>query len=150
MANRNDRRHTFSDLSGLWTGYYAYDLTDEAVMFTAWIREEDGEIRGSILEEDLSGEMLDSEYEADIHGFRHGLDVRFTKIALDEDSGDTLLLRYHGDTDADCCLVSGVWFFDDPSDWTGTFMMTRISGDLKARVAAEASQDAADDSGDEG
>lgn len=150
MANELDRRRSFTDLSGLWTGYYAYDLTDDAVMFTAWLREEDGQITGSILEENLSAETLDTEYEAEILGFRQGLDVRFTKVALDEDTGETLLLRYHGDSDADCCMISGVWFFDDPSDWTGTFMMTRISGDMKARVSVGAAQDAGDNDADEG
>ena len=86
---------------------------------------------------------------APLIGFRHGLDVRFTKIVIDDETGDPIMLRYHGDTDADCCLISGVWFFDDPSDWTGTFMMTRISGDMKARVTVGASQSDKDGS-DEG
>lgn len=147
MADNFSRRRFSRDLSGLWTGYYAYDITDEAIMFTAWIKEEGGKITGTVLEENMSPEALSGEYESTIHGFRHGLDVRFTKIALDEESGEPVLLRYHGDTDADCCLISGVWFFDDPSDWTGTFMMTRISGDLKARVSVGASQ--SDDDGPE-
>ncbi|MEQ8559445.1 MAG: hypothetical protein RIB03_14090 [Henriciella sp.] len=148
MADNPQRRRLPRDLSGLWTGYYAYDLTDEAIMFTAWIKEDGGKVTGTVLEENFSTEALDGEFEATIHGFRHGLDVRFTKVALDEE-GEPILLRYHGDTDADCCLISGVWFFDDPSDWTGTFMMTRISGDLKTRVTASASQ-SGDDGADEG
>lgn len=145
MADYPQRRRRTRDLSGLWTGYYAYDLTDEAIMFTAWIREEGGKISGTVLEEGLRPDG--SEDESTIHGIRQGLDVRFTKVALDEEAGEPVLLRYHGDTDADCCLVSGVWFFDDPSDWTGTFMMTRISGDLKAGVTVGASQ--SDDDGPE-
>ena len=145
MAETSPKRRLPRDLSGLWTGYYAYDLTDEAIMFTAWIKEEAGKITGTVLEEDYSTDALDTELEATIHGVRQGLDVRFTKVAMDEESGEPVLLRYHGDTDADCCLISGVWFFDDPSDWTGTFMMTRISGDLKARVTVAAEQ-----TGDEG
>ena len=54
MANIPPKRRTPSDLSGIWTGYYAYDLTDEAVMFTAWLKEEKGRLVGSILEENLS------------------------------------------------------------------------------------------------
>ena len=37
MADNSQRRRFSRDLSGLWTGYYAYDLTDDAIMFTAWI-----------------------------------------------------------------------------------------------------------------
>ncbi|WP_300378660.1 hypothetical protein [Henriciella sp.] len=150
MANIPPKRRAPKDLSGLWTGYYAYDLTDDAVMFTAWLKEENGRVIGSILEENLSADGPDAEYEARVTGFRHGLDVRFTKIALDEDTGEPLLLRYHGDTDAECCLISGVWFFDDPSDWTGTFMMTRISGEMKAAVTVRAAHDTGDRSSDEG
>ena len=150
MANIPPKRRAPKDLSGLWSGYYAYDLTDDAVAFTAWLKEENGRIMGSILEEDLSSEFHEAEYEAHVSGFRHGLDVQFTKIALDTASGEPLLLRYHGDTDAECCFISGVWFFDDPADWTGTFMMTRISGDLQARVGIGAAHDTGDDGGDEG
>ncbi|RIJ15528.1 hypothetical protein [Henriciella mobilis] len=149
MADNSQRRRFSRDLSGLWTGYYAYDLTDDAIMFTAWIKEDGGKITGTVLEENFSPEAMDDEYESTIHGFRHGLDVRFTKIVIDDETGDPIMLRYHGDTDADCCLISGVWFFDDPSDWTGTFMMTRISGDMKARVTVGASQSDKDGS-DEG
>ena len=150
MANASPTRRRTKDLSGLWTGFYAYDLTDDAVMFTAWIREENGKVTGSILEENLVDGADLEEYEARITGFRQGLDVQFTKIAIDDETGERFMLRYHGDVDADCCLISGVWFFDDPSDWTGTFMMTRISGELKARVAegvTEASRKSKSDKG---
>lgn len=150
MANVPPSRRRTKDLSGLWTGFYAYDLTDDAVMFTAWIREEHGKVTGTILEENLSDGGNFEEYEARITGFRQGLDVQFTKIALDEESGEPFMLRYHGDVDADCCLISGVWFFDDPSDWTGTFMMTRISGELKARIAVAAEQTDRKSGSDEG
>lgn len=140
MAHSSPKRRRTKDLSGLWTGFYAYDLTDDAVMFTAWIKEETGKVTGSILEENLTEDRDFAEYEARITGYRQGLDVHFTKIAIDDESGEPFMLRYHGDVDADCCLISGVWFFDDPSDWTGTFMMTRISGELKARTAVAASQ----------
>lgn len=136
MANDSSKRRRSKDLSGLWTGFYAYDLTEDAVMFTAWLKEESGEVTGSILEENLNDDDdPEAEYEARITGFRQGLDVQFSKIALDEENGEPVVLRYTGDVDPDCCMISGVWFFDDPSDWTGTFMMTRISGELKARTA---------------
>lgn len=150
MANASPTRRRTKDLSGLWTGFYAYDLTDDAVMFTAWMREENGKVTGTILEENLVDGADLAEYEARITGFRQGLDVQFTKIAIDDETGEPFMLRYHGDVDADCCLISGVWFFDDPSDWTGTFMMTRISGELKARVAESVSQASRKSDSDEG
>ena len=47
MANSSPKRRRTKDLSGLWTGFYAYDLTDDAIMFTAWLKEEDGEVTGN-------------------------------------------------------------------------------------------------------
>lgn len=132
-------------LTGFWTGYYAYDMTDEAVMFTAWIRERDGLVSGSILEESLPGAGEDEEIEAVLSGWRQGLDVRFTRQVLTKSGSTELPPYYHGDTDADCCVISGVWFFDDPSDWTGTFMMTRISSPLDAGIATAESHRAGDD-----
>lgn len=122
------------DLSGLWTGFYAYDLTDDAVPFTAWLSEDGGTITGSVLEEDITSVELDGECESEIIGERRGLDVRFTKIETSGPDGILRLLRYQGDTDPDCCVISGVWFFDDPAESSGTFMMTRISGELKAAI----------------
>ncbi|WP_084418690.1 hypothetical protein [Henriciella litoralis] len=135
--NASQSRRTNS-LSGLWTGFYSFDLTDEAIAFTAWLSEDGGTITGSVLEEDFDGQTPDGECESEIIGQRFGLDVQFTKIEGPLADGNHRLLRYHGDTDPDCCVVSGVWFFDDPSEWTGTFMMTRISGELKARVSTVA------------
>lgn len=132
-------------LTGFWSGYYAYDMTDEAVMFTAWIQEKDGQINGTVLEESLPGVGEDEEIEAVLSGWRHGLDVRFTRRVPGVSENIDLPPHYHGDVDADCCLISGVWFFDDPSDWTGTFMMTRISGPLEARIATAESHRAGDD-----
>lgn len=131
-------RKRIQDLSGLWTGFYAYDLTDDAVPFTAWLSEEDGSITGSVLEEDITSGELSGECESEIIGERRGLDVRFTKIETAGIDGTLRLLRYQGDTDPDCCVISGVWFFDDPADNSGTFMMTRISGELKADIQPSA------------
>ena len=150
MKRLSSRRLESGDLSGLWTGYYAFDLTDEAVMFTAWLAEEDGKVTGTILEESLEAGALETECEADLVGMRRGLDVRFTKLGPTGPDGELAPLRYHGDTDADCCVISGVWFHDDPAEWTGTFMMTRISSNLKARVAVHAANRAGDDRADEG
>ncbi len=137
MRNNSPQRRQPSTLTGFWTGYYAYDLTDDAIMFTAWLSEESGRVTGSVLEENFSIDQAIDEYEADILGERHGLDVRFTKLAIVQPPEISSPLRYHGDVDADCCVISGVWFFDDPSDWTGTFMMTRISGDLTVRTTTQ-------------
>lgn len=134
MTNPFASRAAINDLSGLWTGFYAYDLTDDAVPFTAWISEDDGTITGSVLEEDITSPEPDGECTSEIIGERHGLDVRFTKIETAGPDGSLRLLRYQGDTDPECCVVSGVWFFDNPADSSGTFMMTRISGGLKATV----------------
>lgn len=134
MTEQTPTRKPEQDLSGLWTGFYAYDLTDDAVPFTAWLSEDGGTITGSVLEEDITAAGLDGECESEIVGERHGLDVRFTKIELAEPDGILRLLRYQGDTDPDCCVISGVWFFDDPAESSGTFMMTRISGSLKVDV----------------
>ena len=49
MADNSQRRRFSRDLSGLWTGYYAYDLTDDAIMFTAWIKEDGGKITGTVI-----------------------------------------------------------------------------------------------------
>lgn len=134
MTKPAPTRKAVQDLSGLWTGFYAYDLTDDAVPFTAWLSEDGGTITGSVLEEDITSAGLETECESEIIGERRGLDVRFTKIEMAAPDGVLRLLRYQGDTDPDCCIVSGVWFFDDPADSSGTFMMTRISGQLKAAV----------------
>lgn len=146
MRDNFPPRRLPSNLTGFWTGYYAYDLTDDAIMFTAWLTEENGHVTGSVLEENFSIEDTELEYEADILGERQGLEVRFTKLAIVKPPHLSAPLRYHGDVDADCCVISGVWFFDDPADWTGTFMMTRISGELNVGVGAQAISHAGNDS----
>lgn len=150
MRKEKQIRGRQSGLTGLWTGYYAYDMTDDAVLFTAWLHEEGGIIRGSVLEENLSAADLYDEFESDVLGRRHGLDVRFSKRFLFDFGRKHPPLRYHGDTDSDCSVISGVWFFDDPADWTGTFMMTRISKPLTAPVIAQQATRADNDRDDEG
>jgi len=140
MTKPYSSRTPLHDLSGLWTGFYAYDLTDDAVPFTAWLSEDEGTITGSVLEEDITSPEPDGECTSEIIGERHGLDVRFTKIETAGPDGSLRLLRYQGDTDPECCVISGVWFFDDPSESSGTFMMTRISGELKALVQPAAAR----------
>lgn len=134
MTKPYSARTPSHDLSGLWTGFYAYDLTDDAVPFTAWISEDEGTITGSVLEDDITSMEPDGECTSEIIGERRGLDVRFTKIETAGPDGSLELLRYQGDTDPECCVISGVWFFDDPAESSGTFMMTRISGALKAAI----------------
>ncbi|QPH55338.1 hypothetical protein [Pontivivens ytuae] len=115
----------FTSLTGRWSGTYAYPrgLADP-VHFAADLVEEDGTIRGQVVEPNTivpgGPKMLD----ADLHGERTGREVTFSKTY-------TLRFRHHalvhyeGTASADLGTITGRWVILGPHALSGRFSMRR-------------------------
>ncbi len=110
-----------TDLSGQWTGSYAYPGSIDPVPFTAELRDDGGRLSG-LIHECGSGLGSLAAQTATLAGLHNGASVTFTKIY---DSHDELLqpIEYRGDLDADGCEISGTWTI--VGDWSGPFVMAR-------------------------
>ena len=110
-----------TDLSGTWTGSYAYPGSLDPVPFTADLRDDGGRISGLVHECDWALGSS-AEQSATLAGLHDGASVTFTKIY---DSHDQLVepIEYRGDLDADACEISGTWTI--VGEWSGPFVMVR-------------------------
>jgi hypothetical protein len=121
------------DLSGGWTGEYAYPGGIEPTTpFAALIEDRDGVLSGSIVEPNLFGPS-GGHLGAVIHGYRQESAVDFVKT-YDGASDAAHAVDYVGRLSEDGCTISGVW---SVADLDGTFEMSRDATDEEP-VAAKA------------
>lgn len=111
-----------TDLTGRWSGNYAYSGSLDPVSFTADLRDDGGLISGLIAEEG-NGIGLSGTVHASFSGQRSGDHVSFVKIY---DSHDELLdqIEYYGPITDEGHEISGAWTIQ-MGNLTGPFVMTR-------------------------
>lgn len=119
-----------SDLSGVWSGSYAYPGSLEPVPFALELRDNGGMLSGEV-SEPAPPDMPPGDVHAMLTGSHSGSRVSFTKIY---DSLDHFLdpVHYDGTLDEDECEISGQWTISPT--WSGSFVMTRPKPE---RAAAE-------------
>ncbi|WAT18634.1 hypothetical protein OZN62_03370 [Aurantiacibacter sp. MUD11] len=109
------------DLSGQWSGEYAYPRdTGPVTPFLAIIEDHGGRLTGTIIEPNTveSGTL-----EADLVGLRHGTGVDFTKTYTPGASRHySHPVDYVGSVSEDGQVIKGVWSL---LDLDGTFVMRR-------------------------
>ncbi len=109
------------DLSGQWSGEYAYPRSSGPVTpFIAIIEDMGGRISGTIVEPDrINGGTV----EADIAGMRIGTGVDFTKTYHHAASRHYANpVDYVGSVSEDGTVIRGMWSL---LEWDGTFEMRR-------------------------
>ena len=112
-----------ADLSGRWTGIYAYPAQFPPNTFEATIHDAGGTISGVIVQPREFFEAGTGNQHAVIEGSKDGSTVRFVKI-YDDLSRPTP--HYEGTIQPGGDEIEGQWTI--PGDWSGTFMMIRASG----------------------
>lgn len=121
-----------SDLSGRWSGSYAYAGSLDPVAFTADLRDDAGLVSG-LIEEDGQGIGLSGHIQSTLAGDHDGQQLRFIKIY---DSYDMLIepIAYEGRILDDGHEISGTWTIAiDPL--SGPFVMTRPRAATQAEEA---------------
>ena len=122
-----------TNLSGRWTGSYAYPGSLSPVPFEAEVRDDGGKISGLTSESGVENVPQ----HASFAGQHDDHDIAFTKIY---DSHDEWFepIDYRGAIDADGCEISGTWSM--MNDWSGPFVMVRPKpkrAEIEAEVAAK-------------
>lgn len=122
------------DLTGDWTGEYAYPGgSGTTTPFAARIEEHNGVIRGHIVEPNLIG-PTQGELNAIVHGHRDGISVDFTKT-YDGASDAAHSVDYAGRLSDDGSQVTGVWSL---AHLDGSFEMYRDLGAEEYETVEEA------------
>jgi hypothetical protein len=109
------------NLSGLWLGSFSYPGGGgPTTPFLASLEDQDGTLRGSIVEPNLMGDSSD-QLQSLIAGSRQGAAVDFTKM-YDGESDAAHAVDYVGRLSGDGNTITGVWSLQDDD---GTFEMHR-------------------------
>ncbi len=110
------------DLTGRWSGSYAYSGSLDTVPFGADLRD-DGGLVGGLIEEDASGIGLSGQTHSTCSGHHDGERLTFTKIY---DSHDMLIapIEYQGQILDEGHEISGSWTIAI-DHLSGPFVMTR-------------------------
>ena len=127
----------FSDLNGLWSGWYAYSALSERVAFTAWIDDTSAILTGSIMEPNTLSAFNIDDLQADISGTRTGRQVNFVKIYGERQGAHGYPISYVGETTPDFQCVDGTWSFANPALGAGLFEMVRASRGVSEGVLRE-------------
>ncbi len=111
------------DVTGFWTGEYAYDnVIDLAVDFHAELSQLGAILSGNTTEENTFGDQGGQILIAELFGRVSGQDIDFTKSYTNAPSNTDKIL-YQGSISDDGSLITGKWTM--LSMWTGSFKMTR-------------------------
>ena len=116
------------DLTGRWTGSFAFPKALAPGSFEANLTERGGWIAGTT---DERGEVSGSSgvaLTATLQGRRTGAKVVWLKL-YDRDWPGYDAVSYEGEVSADGRTISGVWKIWN--DWSGTFVMRRAHGAAK-------------------
>jgi len=122
------------DVTGHWDGIFSYPRGLPPNHFTAELREENGRVIGETREPSDSPFDEASELQALLEGTRSGAAISFTKFY---DSARRIKpVAYRGTLSPDGDEISGAWTIH--GDWSGPFLMTRLSNKAAARTRGTA------------
>ena len=111
------------DVSGFWTGEYAYDsVKGLKVEFKAGLAQTGAILSGDTTEENTFADQCGQILIAELFGKVSGQNVSFTKAYKNGPPGQEKIL-YQGSISDDGSLITGTWTI--MSSWTGSFRMTR-------------------------
>lgn len=117
------------DLSGAWSGVYRYPKALKPVSFSAVLTETGSWLVGTTQEVASASVSRGLNLTATLQGRRTGRDVTWLKTYDGEDPAYDAV-RYQGIISADGTTINGIWIV--PSNWSGTFTMTRPVGTAAA------------------
>lgn len=116
-----------TDLSGYWSGWYAYTGWTERVPFTAWLTMTGDRFTGTTLESNSFALASVSELTATLSGSVNEMRVSFEKVYDRNPGVHALPVRYEGVLDNDYQVISGHWVIHNNNDYvTGDFEMSRL------------------------
>ena len=111
------------DVSGFWTGEYAYDsVKGLKVEFKAGLVQTGAILSGDTTEENTFADQCGQILIAELFGKVSGQNVSFTKQYKNGPPGQEKIL-YQGSISDDGSFITGTWTI--MSSWTGSFRMTR-------------------------
>ena len=111
------------DVSGFWTGEYAYDsVKGLKVEFKAGLVQTGAILSGDTTEENTFADQCGQILIAELFGKVSAQNVSFTKQYKNGPPGQEKIL-YQGSISDDGSLITGTWTI--MSSWTGSFRMTR-------------------------
>ena len=111
------------NVSGFWTGEYAYDsVKGLAVDFKANLEQVGAILSGDTTEENTFADQSGKILIAELFGKVSGQNVSFTKDYKNGPTGQEKIL-YQGSISDDGTLITGTWVM--MSMWSGSFRMTR-------------------------
>ena len=111
------------DVSGFWTGEYAYDsVKGLKVEFKAGLVQTGAILSGDTTEENTFADQCGQILIAELFGKVSAQNVSFTKAYKNGPPGQEKIL-YQGSISDDGSLITGTWTI--MSRWTGSFRMTR-------------------------
>ena len=124
------------EVTGFWTGEYAYDNGRGLVVeFHAELEQAGAILSGNTTENNTFGDQGGNILIAELFGKVSGKRIDFTKSYTNGPPGQEKIL-YQGTISEDGSFISGSWTM--MSMWAGSFKMTRaIEQKPKARVVAE-------------
>ena len=111
------------DVSGFWTGEYAYDsVKGLKVEFKAGLVQTGAILSGDTTEENTFADQCGQILIAELFGKVSAQNVSFTKAYKNGPPGQEKIL-YQGSISDDGSFIMGTWTI--MSSWTGSFRMTR-------------------------
>ena len=111
------------DVSGFWTGEYAYDsVKGLKVEFKAGLVQTGAILSGDTTEENTFADQCGQILIAELFGKVSAQNVSFTKQYKNGPPGQEKIL-YQGSISNDGSFITGTWTI--MSSWTGSFRMTR-------------------------
>ena len=111
------------DVSGFWTGEYAYDsVKGLKVEFKAGLVQTGAILSGDTTEENTFADQCGQILIAELFGKVSAQNVSFTKAYKNGPPGQEKIL-YQGSISDDGSFITGTWTI--MSSWTGSFRMTR-------------------------
>lgn len=117
-----------NSVSGLWSGGFWYRGAPGPTPFSAWLRETDGDVVGTMLEPNMTGDPLACELSATVTGSRGDLSLRFTKLYDPAPGVHSLPIYHRAEVDREFTVIEGEWDFGELAKGVGRFVLVRVSG----------------------
>ncbi len=126
------------DVSGFWTGEYAYDsIAGMRVEFKAELKQMGLEVSGNTTENNTFAENCGPILIAELIGQVSGQNMSFTKTYMNGPPGQAKI-SYSGSISEDGKHISGSWTM--MKMWTGSFKMTRATEQSPRRQIVTANE----------
>ena len=125
---------TQTDMNGLWSGTYSYDMVEGETVFTVWINDQSGQLSGTIIEPNTFVPNGFEELHAPLDGICDGNIVDFVKTYDPSSGAHQSPIHYEGTVNPSFTEVRGIWHFKDPHALPGKFVLSRVSNSLEKEV----------------